>query len=407
MKKKYKRIIGAVIVIIALTVWGISAGRPLAVTTEQVVWGSLERNFTVQAELEPVSSMVLNAPAAGSVAEIPFRNGAEMEAGAVLLRTDTSQEINMDLQREQIGQQLSAARQEYDRMYGENGQAQSAFAAAESQYLLAQQNYDNGKVLTASGDMAPAALEVLKAEREVAYQQYVQARENLSEVRKGTYREQIASLERQLEALTDVASPGILYMPYHGVLWETYVETGAYLSQNQPVLKVYPAGEMKAAASVLAEDAAFMETGMEAEITYPDGSKTSAEVTFISRIAAKALSSTGIEESRCRVELTADEMPEWLGAGQEVDVTLRIIKAGQVLTVPSSAIIPKGTGSMVYVVAEGKAAATAVETGETEGGRVEIVSGISQGDVIVSDPYESGVKDGMRVSAKGTDQKIK
>lgn len=397
MKKKYKRIVAAVIVLIGLIAWGVSAMQPLSVAAEQVVRGNLERSFTVQAEIKPMYSTVLNAPATGSVTELPFQNGMEIEAGEILIRTDPSQEINMDLQQEQIRQQLHAAQQEYDRMYGEHGEAQSALASAESQYLLAQRNYDNGKVLAASGDMAQVDLEVLKNAREVAYQQYVQARENVSENRKGTYREQIASLERQLTALTGVVSPGVVYMPYRGVLWETYVEEGAYLSQNQPVVKVYSIGEMKVAASVLAEDAAFLETGMEAELVFPDGSRTAAEVTFISRTAGKELSSTGIEESRCQVELVSDHLPPRLGAGQEVDVTFGIVKAKQVLTVPSAAIVPKGLGSIVYVVRDGKAVEAAVETGMAEGGRVEIEVGVMEGDVIVEEPYESGVKDGKRV----------
>lgn len=400
MKKKYKRIVAVMIVLAGLIVWGVSAMSPLPVQAEPAARGNLGRSFTVQAEVEPVYSTVLIAPAAGIVKEIPFQSGMEVEAGQVLLRTDASQEINMDLQREQIRQQLSAARQEYERMYGENGEAQSAFAAAESQFLLAQRNFDSGKVLAAGGDLAQVELEILKNEREVAYQQYVQARENLSESRKGMYQEQIDSLERQLTALTGVVSPGVVYMPYHGVLWETYVQEGAYLSQNQPVAKVYSMGDMKVAASVLAEDAAFLETGMEAEMVCPDGSRTKAEVTFISRTAGKVLSSTGIEESRCRVELTADEMPERLGAGQEVDVTFEIVKAEQVLTVPSAAIVPKGQESMVYVIRDGKAAETKVTTGMAEDGRVEVVSGISEGDVIVAEPYESGVKDGSRVVAE-------
>lgn len=400
MKKKYKRIAVGLLVLAVLAVCGVSVIKPLPVTVEQVVRGNLERKFTVQAVVEPVYSTVLNAPAAGTVKEIPFQNGMEVEAGKVLLRTDTSQEINMDLQREQIRQQLSTARQQFDRLYGENGEVQSAFAAAESQYLLAQRNFDNGKVLAASGDLAQMDLEILKNEREVAYQQYVQARENLSENRKGLYKEQIDSLERQLAALTGAVSPGILYMPYYGVLWETYVQEGAYLSQNQPVAKVYSIGEMKVAASVLAEDAAFLETGMKAELVYPDGSQSAAEVTFLSRTAETVLSSTGIEERRCRVELAADEMPERLGAGQEADATFSIVKAEQVLTVPSAAVMPEGLGSMVYVIRAGKAMKTEVTTGMAENGRVEVVSGISEGDVIVAEPYESGVKDGKRVVAE-------
>lgn len=400
MKKKYKWIVAVIIVLSGLAVWGVSLMRPLPVQTETAVRGNLERSFTVQSEVRPVNSTVLIAPAAGTVKEILFQAGMEVEAGQILLKTDASQEINMDLQMEQIRQQRNAARREYERMYGEHGEAQSAFASAESQYLLAQRNYDSGKVLASGGDLAQIELEILKNEREVAYQQYVQARENLSESRKGMYQEQIASLERQLTALAGVVSPGVVSMPYDGVVWETYVQEGAYLTQNQPVAKVYSMGEMKVVASVLTEDAAFLENGMEAELVYPDGSCSSAEVTFISRTAEKALSSTGIEESRCRVELIPEEMPERLGAGQEVAATFGFVKAEQVLTVPAAAIVPKGKERIVYVIRNGKAVEVQVITGMAEDGRVEAMSGISEGDLIVTEPYESGVKDGRRVVAE-------
>ena len=45
----------------------------------------------------------------------------------------------------------------------------------------------------------------------------------------------------------------------------------------------------------------------------------------------------------------------------------------------------------------GKAEAVAVKAGRTENGRTEILDGLSEGDKIVSDPYEAGVENGERV----------
>ena len=164
---------------------------------------------------------------------------------------------------------------------------------------------------------------------------------------------------------------------------------------------------MKLSASVLAEDVSGIVPGTVAEAVYPDGTKGQVQVTFVARTASKELSSTGLEESRCQVELEPWEeamqgvepgiFNTGFGAGQQADVTFRIIKAKDVLTVPVSAIVPDGKRAIVYRDKNGKAEAVAVKAGRTENGRTEILDGLSEGDKIVSDPYEAGVENGERV----------
>ena len=58
MKKKYKKILAALIVVICLAVFGISLFKPVTAKMEVVRYGNLEKSFTVQAELTPVHSMI-------------------------------------------------------------------------------------------------------------------------------------------------------------------------------------------------------------------------------------------------------------------------------------------------------------------------------------------------------------
>lgn len=402
MKRKYKKVLAAVAVIFCLAAFGLSMMKPAEADAEIVEYGNLERKFTVQAELTPVHSMILSAPSAGSVSDIPYKPGAQVKAGGTLLKTETAQEINLDLQREQLKQQMSKAKQEYDRLYGAGGEAQSAYDAADSAYRLAKKNYEDGRILADSGYLSQTELETARTEMAQAYQRYVQAGEVNSENQRNYLNEQIASCKRQLETLEEAVNPASIVMPFDGILWEVYTERGAYLAQNQAAVKVYRADEMKLSASVLAEDAAGLTAGMEAGAVYPDGVKGSVTVSFIARTASKEISSTGLEESRCRVELDPQEpdtmaLMERFGAGQQADLTFHIIKAMNVLTVPVSAVVPDGTDAVVYRVRAGKAEAAAVKTGRTEDGRTEILDGLTEGDVVITDPYDSGIGDGSRV----------
>ena len=407
MKKKYKKILAALIVVICLAVFGISLFKPVTAKMEVVRYGNLEKSFTVQAELTPVHSMILSAPAAGSVSDVPFKPGSQVRAGEVLLRTETVLEISTDIQNEQLKQQLSLAKQEYDRLYGTNGEAASSYEAADRSYRLSKKNYEAGKVLADDGYLSRTELEMLELEMVQAHQQYLQAEEINSERQRDYMIEQIASCERQLNTLNEAVGGAEIRMPYDGILWEVYTERGAFLAQNQAAVKIYRDDGMKLSASVLAEDVSGIVPGTVAEAVYPDGTKGQVQVTFVARTASKELSSTGLEESRCQVELEPWEeamqgvepgiFNTGFGAGQQADVTFRIIKAKDVLTVPVSAIVPDGKRAIVYRDKNGKAEAVAVKAGRTENGRTEILDGLSEGDKIVSDPYEAGVENGERV----------
>ena len=401
MKKKYKWIFLAVIAALSAGAYGGSLLKPVSVEAEAAVYGDLQNHFTVSATVLPKESTLLNSVTTGNVSDLPYREGAEVKQGEIIAATDTASSASVEIEREQYRRQLSAARQEYDRLYGENGAALSDLKAAESEYRLAQKNYDNGLILEQQGGyLSKSELEELKSRRDLLYEKYLQARENNSETRKSYYKETIDSCEKQLAALEENAGPGVVRMPYDGVLWELYAEEGAFLASNQPVAKVYRPSEMKLEAAILSEDAASLKEGMEASVVYADESSGTAVVTFLSKTAIQQLSAVGMEENRCIVELTPDLLPASAGAGQKADVFFTVVMAEQVLTVPSSALVPVGEETIVYLAKSGKAVPSTVTTGRRESGRVEILSGLAEGDIVISDPYNDNITEGSRISTE-------
>lgn len=397
MKKKVKWILIGLIVLLSLGSYGAVLLKPVSITAETVKKGNLESRFTVTATVTPAHTMILNSYTQGTVTELPWKAGVAVPEGAVLLKTDAAPGASLDIQKEQYRQQLLNARRDYDRLYGANGSALSDLSAAKTRYSQAQKTYDNSLALFNGGALSQAELDAMKLEKDLAYENFLQAQENASESRKSYYKDQITSLEKQLSMLENTMSPGQVQMPYDGILWETYVEPGSYVVPNQAVARVYRPEEMKLEASVLSEDAVLLADGMTAQVSYADGSTGMATVAFVSRTASRKLSSIGLEENRCMVELKPDAMPDQVGAGQDADVTFSLIRAEGVFHVPASAIVPDGTKTAVYVVAGGKARRTEVEVGLKEGGRVEILSGLDEGDIIAADPYNDHIGEGKRV----------
>lgn len=402
MKKRFKVIFAAIVILICLAGFGWTYMQPARVVSETVEAGDLKTEFTVQGTLLPKHSELLNSGSNGVVKELPYQSGTFAAQGTVVLRMGYESQADLEIQREQYRQQLASARQTYDRLFGDNGTAGAACETARSDYELAEQNYKNGMVLAAGGSIPQMDLKVLENQRNKAKQALIQAEEENSASNRNYYRQLIASYENQLKTMESSVAPGEIMMPYDGVIWEIYQEEGAYAQANQPMIKVYQPGDMKIRASLLTEDAVQLEPGQAVSCKFPDGTAAEGEIQFISAVAGQTLSTIGMEENRCTVEIKPKSVPEGSGAGHQVDVTFTLTAATEVLTVPSSALVPitdgaSGAGTGVYVIESGKAALKAIETGKKSGGRVEVTEGLAAGDVVITDPYEDGVKDGSRV----------
>ncbi|HIG56535.1 MAG TPA: efflux RND transporter periplasmic adaptor subunit [Candidatus Latescibacteria bacterium] len=83
--------------------------------------------------------------------------------------------------------------------------------------------------------------------------------------------------------------------------------------------------------------------------------------------------------------------------------TVRIIteRRPNTLVVPKKALILETDEDDVFIIEEGKVRRAAIELGFIEGGQVEIISGLKEGDIVVTIGHE-GLKDGAAVRLAGT-----
>lgn len=400
MKKQYKIILIVVIVLVSLVGFGWSKLQPKVVELETAEVGDLGMDFQIQGTLIPKYSAILNSASNGVIKEIPYQAGVAVTQGTVLLRMGYESQADLEIQREQYKQQLVSARQTYDRLFGVNGTAQGSFETAQSNFTLAERNYQNGKILAADGSISQVELNLLENLRSQAKQMMIQAQEENSESSRNYHQQLIESYETQLETMESAVNPGELTMPYDGVIWEVYQEEGAYAGSNQPMMKVYQPVDMKIQASLLTEDAVQLKPGQIVSCKYADGTIVDGEIQFISTVAGQTLSTIGMEENRCIVEVKPEQVPEGVGAGHQVDLTFSVIVVEQALSVSTSALVPVSDGDGIYVVERGKAVLKKIETGKKSGGKVEVTAGLEEGMVVVTDPYEEEVKAGNRVKER-------
>lgn len=457
MKKRYKILLA----VLAAALCGAGAAfyllQPLHVEPETVIKGPLAEQITEQGAVAPEERYTLTANMSGTVKKILYNEGETVGAGEPLLEIDTSivkgelesqiaslklqqsaiysnnsgTQAELALRREQLGQQILAARREYERLYGAEGVAESLEYIAWLNYSQARRaykeadtyyddfEYDSDNKYTAG----KSELSALRGQMNGAQESLVMAENNSSESTKAYYSEVIASCEAQLNALgksDGYASNGAyaaaqqlqltmgvlqeklerppVTTPQGGVVWSLLVEEGGFIAENQPIASLYTPEGMCVEAKMLAEDALAINVGDTAECRLADGTVLSAAVSFISPVAQEVVSTIGLSESRCTVKLELESLPDGIGAGHQVKLTFSIPVAEDAVSVSAGSIVPNEEGSAVYVIRGGKAVLQPVETGAQRGGRVEILAGLAEGDTIVGDPYDSKITDGKKVA---------
>jgi membrane fusion protein (multidrug efflux system) len=68
--------------------------------------------------------------------------------------------------------------------------------------------------------------------------------------------------------------------------------------------------------------------------------------------------------------------------------------------VPEQALVPQGSEQFVFKVVDGRAVRAKVEVGQRRDGKVEMVSGVTAGEVVVTSGQQR-LRDGVPVAIKG------
>jgi membrane fusion protein, multidrug efflux system len=80
-------------------------------------------------------------------------------------------------------------------------------------------------------------------------------------------------------------------------------------------------------------------------------------------------------------------------------MTVKLLRSdAPALMLPEEALVPEGNKKFVFAVRDGKAVRTEVQTGRRRPGEVEIVSGLDDGDVVVTEGTQK-IRDGVAVKA--------
>jgi len=289
----------------------------------------------------------VSAQTFGEVKSVLVTEGDEVKAGQDLVILD----------RTQVEAQL--------------GQARAAKNAASAQVELARETFERFKELKKRDAVSAQEYDEVEAK----YRQAVAAKEQAE----AAYR---SALEMKRDAT--VAAP------FDGVVSSEMVDEGDLANPGRPLVVIETSKGYRVEINMPESRMESIQNGDTVHVTVP-----ATGVELAGTVYARSPSA----DPRSRSFLVKVSLPEHEGlkSGTYARVTVPMGKS-ESLMAPRTAIVTRGQLEGVYKVDEDNIARyRLVRTGRDYNGHIEIVSGLSEGDLIVSDPPPK-LTDGMKVS---------
>ena len=166
--------------------------------------------------------------------------------------------------------------------------------------------------------------------------------------------------------------------PYDGVVVQRFTEAGAFVNRGGRVVRLIGDRDLEVEAEVPYKRLKGLPIGRVVDVTLDDGSKHKAKVRAI---LPSENPLTRTRTVRFKPEFSAIEGT--LAESQSVTLAVPIGTKRQVLTVHKDAILKRPTGDMVFVIQDKKALPRPVRLGAEVGSRIEVLSGLAEGESVV------------------------
>ena len=409
MSKTVKIILGVVLLLLVFMVAGKSLGwygkkgNFKEVTIKEVALKDIVETVSATGKIQPEVEVKISSEVSGEILDLPFKEGQEVKKGDLLVR------VNPDL----IQSALNRSQASYQNVKAGLEQAEANLKQAKADYDRNKSLFDKGVISKADWDRALATYETAEASKSSAYYNVQSAAASVNEARDNLLRTTI-------------------YAPMSGTISLLNVELGERVVGTQQmagteILRVANLNNMEVEVDVNENDIVKVNIG-DSTIVEVDAylkKEFKGVVTEIANSAAGDLAADQVTNFKVKVrileesyaDLTEGKPKNYSPFRPGMTATVDIITKtrNDAIAVPISAIViktdtsstkkPYGSKSSdveddepqkeeekfecVFVNDNGKAKLRVVETGIQDDTFIEVVSGLSKEDKIITGPYNT------------------
>lgn len=346
----------------------------------------LARSVTVSGTLAAEEQVTLSFKVTGRVEDLRVDLGSPVHKGDVLGRL-TPTDFELRLRQADAALQQARVRLGLDPT-GDNDTVDadhtSLVRQARAALTEAQRQRERVATFVQRGISAKADLEAADAAMEIADGRHQDALEEVRN-RQGVLAQRRSELAIARQQLDDT----MLRSPIDGVVRERLVFPGEYRAAGTPIVTVVRQHPLRLQLAVPERSAASVRVGQTVRVTVEGDTEThQGRVSRVSPSIAEGTRTLPIE-----AEVPNQDGKLRPGTFAKADI---VTAEAPALVVPQSALVVFAGVEKVLVVKDGKATERRVRTGLRVGDRVELLDGVSDGDLVIVSP--GGLADGSSVT---------
>ena len=420
MKKKIKIII-VFIVMIALMVtvyFSLLKGdnASIEVSSMNAYKGSISKNLDLTGVLYSIDSEEISITPNLKVLKTYVEENSLVEEGQLLAELDST-DLLISLEKSQISlEQLNSDLTDLKVSNSEVVILKNTLLIRQEEYNKIKNNLDSavdnlekGKTLYQEGAISETEYDKyitsendLRSSLKIAELNYNDANTNYNDFNSNN-KNSIESLERQIKSmsldidrLNNEIEKNKIYSSINGIVTEFPLKESRETTANSKVI-IYDTSSYEFVAKVTQDDAVFIREGQNAKVkingmsNYYDG--------FVSQVGkiAEIDEVSGSKTPKVEVKINVDNSNNMLKSGYEGEAVLEVDNMDNVVIVKNECIKKDDENNQyLYVLENGNAKKTFVETGLSDGYNVVVTSGIDENDyVIINPPID--LNDGMTV----------
>ena len=328
--------------------------QPMRVNTAQVTRSDVAEQLQIVGNLTGAATVEVAPKVNGRLRELDLRLGDPVTRGQEVARVED----------DELRQQVNQAEASYE-------VARATVRQREADLLLAQTTRDRSQSLFSRALVSRQELDDAEARYQAANAQLDLTRAQFDEA------------GARLEELRINLENTVMVSPVDGFIGRRYLDPGAYVTSNTAVVSVVDIGLVRLVANLVERDLRLVEEGVRARIevdAFPAES-------FEGRVARMApILDPATRTAEIEIEVPNSDFR--LKPGMYARVILVVGNKSEALVVPREAVVIRTSARGVFRVDTGGAAPTAqfvsLVTGLEDERHVEVVDGLSEGDLVVT-----------------------
>lgn len=370
--------------------------KPLVVPIHTITKQDIEKTVVANGRLKAVNEQIFFTPVDSTLMELNVEVGDQVKKGDILGRLDT-----LELERRYQNALANQAAKEAELARALASSDELTFKAAQAEYLKAKNNFDRVDKLYQAGAASLVELEVAQTELTRIESSYYEARvkaeqkaaERLSsslQAQVDLARQEVAQAKERVDLATFIAN-------HDGVITLVGAKRGNQVREGTELLILSDDSNLEINANVNEIDAGHLKIGQEADIRCMAlfAEKYKGEIT---RIGKAAILEKGAAGDNVNIPVTVKLEGDITGLkiGYTTDMTIKMVMEKNVIVAPLESVINQEGGTIVYVVKDGQVQERVVTTKAGNELYEVIVSGLEEGEQIVSNPSPT-MKAGQKV----------